>query len=87
MVKIEHLSEDEIVSKGIRKWPIWEKEISVFEWFYDTKEECLFLEGNVTVKTPEGEFHITKGDFVTFSEGLACTWHVNESVKKHYKFD
>lgn len=86
MVNIENLSPEEITKRGIYNWPVWEKEISVFDWFYDTKEECLFLEGNVVVNTPEGEFEIKKGDFITFNKGLKCTWHVKVPVKKHYKF-
>jgi uncharacterized cupin superfamily protein len=85
-VTIEKLSESEIAKQGITKWPIWEKEVSVFDWFYDSKEQCLFLEGEVTVKTADGEYHISKGDFVTFHEGLKCIWEVKKAVKKHYKF-
>ncbi|MBI5540869.1 MAG: cupin domain-containing protein [Bacteroidia bacterium] len=85
-VKIEKLTESQIEEKKIRKWSIWEKEISDFEWYYDSMEQCLFLEGEVTVKTYEGDYHIKKGDFVTFNKGLACTWQVKKAVKKHYKF-
>ena len=85
-VIIEKLNDSEIALKGIKSWSIWEKEISVFDWFYDSKEQCLFLEGEVIVKTPEGEVKIQKGDFVTFNKGLKCTWHVLKPVKKHYKF-
>lgn len=83
---IEKLNEKEIASRGITAWPIWEKEISVFDWFYDSQEQCLFLEGEVIVKTDEGDYNINKGDFVTFKEGLKCTWQVKKPVKKHYKF-
>lgn len=85
-VIIEQLSENEISKRGIKNWPVWEKEVSVFDWYYDSKEQCLFLEGDVMVKTPDGEFQIKKGDFVTFNEGLKCTWHVKKPVRKHYKF-
>lgn len=85
-VIIEKLSDSEINLKGIKNWPIWEKEVSVFDWFYDSKEQCLFMEGEVIVKTPDGDVQINKGDFVTFNEGLKCTWQVLKPVKKHYKF-
>lgn len=85
-VKIEKLSESEIESKGIRNWPIWTKEVSEFDWYYDEQEQCLFLNGKVIVKTDEGEYEINKGDFVTFSQGLECIWKVLEPVKKHYRF-
>lgn len=85
-VKIEKLSENEIAEKGIRNWPIWTKEASEFDWYYDSQEQCLFLEGKVIVKTNEGDCEINKGDFVTFPQGLECVWKVLEPVKKHYRF-
>jgi uncharacterized protein len=85
-VIIEILSEKEISTRGIIKWSIWEKEISAFDWFYDSMEQCLFLEGEVVIKTSEGDYKIKKGDFVTFKEGLQCSWQVIKPVRKHYKF-
>ncbi len=69
-------------------WPIWEKEISVFPWTYESMEECYFLEGRVTVRDENTGESVTfgKGDFVTFPEGLSCTWTVQEPVRKHYRF-
>ena len=55
---------------GIKNWPIWTKEISTFDWYYDTDEECLILDGEVDVKTDEGTFTVRTGDFVTFKKGL-----------------
>jgi hypothetical protein len=86
MVKIEMLSSDALKSKGIFSWAIWEKEKSSFDWFYDTEEQCYFLEGEVEIITPEGNVSIKKGDFVTFKKGLSCTWNVLKKVRKHYKF-
>ncbi len=73
--------------KGVKSWPIWEKEVSEFPYFYDEPEECLFLEGDVTV-TPEGgkPVRIGKGDFVRFPQGMSCTWKVTKPVRKHYRF-
>ncbi len=85
-VKIEKLSEKEIIERGIKSWPIWTKEVSEFDWYYDTQEQCLFLEGKVIVNTDEGNYLIEKGDYVTFSQGLECVWNILEPVKKHYKF-
>jgi uncharacterized protein len=86
-ITIEKLNEQEIEKRNIRKWPIWEKEISEFDWFYDSQEQCLFLEGKVTIKTDSGnEYHIVEGDFVTFPQGLSCVWKVIEPVRKHYQF-
>ena len=83
---IEKLSENVIEEKGIRSWPIWEKEVSRFDWHYDQIEECLLLEGKVVVETDEGKVEFEKGDFVTFPRGLSCIWDIKEDVKKHYNF-
>jgi hypothetical protein len=62
------------------------KEASQFDWHYDEKETCYFLEGEVTVTTPWESVEIGKGDLVTFPKGLSCTWHVTKAVRKHYSF-
>jgi len=85
-VKIKNLSEKEIEDRGIRQWPVWTKEVSRFDWSYDSEEQCLFLEGDVIIETTEGEFHLQPGDFVIFEEGLACVWNIRRPVKKHYYF-
>jgi hypothetical protein len=86
-VKVEKLSQDELASRGVFSWPIWEKEISRFDWEYDSIEECYFLEGKVEVKIPDGKkVNFGKGDFVTFPKGLSCSWDVKQPVRKHYRF-
>jgi uncharacterized cupin superfamily protein len=85
-IKIEKLNHKEIAERKIKDWPIWEKEVSRFEWFYDQVEECLLLEGKVIVETEDGEVEFGAGDFVTFPKGLSCVWEISEPVKKHYKF-
>ncbi|HON19393.1 MAG TPA: cupin domain-containing protein [Salinivirgaceae bacterium] len=86
-IKVVRLSEQEINEKGIRQWPIWEKEISEFPWYYDTTEHCYILDGEVVVETAEGETRFGKGDFVTFPAGLSCRWRIIKPVRKHYSFD
>jgi uncharacterized cupin superfamily protein len=85
-VTIERLSAEQLASRGIAKWPIWEKEVSRFDWCYDSDEECQILEGEVVVETAEGKYSITAGDFVTFKKGLKCVWNVTKPIRKHYKF-
>ncbi len=85
-IKVEHLSEDELRSRGVFEWPVWTKEVSRFDWHYDETEQCYFLAGRVIVETAEGNVEIGKGDFVTFPEGFSCTWDVREAVRKHYRF-
>lgn len=85
-VIIEKLSDDEIKKRGIAGWPIWTKEISQFDWYYDTEEECLILAGECEVKTPDATYYIKEGDFVTFKQGLKCVWDVKKAIRKHYNF-
>ena len=86
-IKIQKLTVEELKKKGVFTWPVWEKEVSMFDWFYDEMEECYFLQGKVTVKTKDGEkVNFGKGDFVTFPKGLSCAWDIQEPVKKHYNF-
>jgi len=86
-IKIEKLDKSDIQKRNITAWPIWEKEVSSFDWHYDSTEECLLLEGDVEVKLPDGEVvHFGSGDFVTFPKGLSCQWNVKSPVRKHYNF-
>lgn len=85
-IRIEKLSEEELRRRGVHDWPIWTSGVSRFDWHYDTAEECYILEGHVVVETDQGSVEIGKGDFVTFPQGLSCTWDVKEPVRKHYNF-
>ena len=86
-IEVKKLDEKELKNIGVKSWPIWEKEISRFDWSYDSTEECYLLEGKVVVETEDGKkTEFGKGDFVTFPKGLSCVWDVKEPVKKHYNF-
>ena len=86
-ITIKHLSEEEIQEKGIKKWPIWEKEISVFPWNYEATESCLIIEGNVIVTPDNGKpVEIKAGDFVNFPKGMSCSWNIKKAIRKHYNF-
>ncbi len=86
-IKVQKLSDEELKEMGVFNWSIWTKEVSRFDWSYDSVEECLLLEGQVTVETKDGKsVSFGKGDFVTFPKGLSCTWNVHKPVKKHYNF-
>jgi len=86
-IKVERLSRDELERRGVFSWPIWTKEVSRFDWFYDETEQCYFLEGEVVVDAAGSPVEIGAGDFVTFPRGLACVWDVRKPVRKHYRFD
>lgn len=86
-IKVEKPTEDSLKSKDVSSWPIWEKEVSRFDWQYDSTEECYLLEGEVIVETEDGKsVKFGQGDFVTFPKGLSCVWDVKQAVKKHYNF-
>ena len=87
LLLVKKLTDKEIQDFKILSWPVWEKEVSRFNWFYDETEECYFLEGRVVLETEDGKKTVFgKGDFVTFSKGLACVWDITEPVRKHYNF-
>jgi uncharacterized protein len=85
-VIIQTLTLKELKNKDVNNWPIWEKEVSRFDWYYDCDEECFILKGEVTIETDEGNFRIHEGHFVTFKKGLKCVWNVIRPIRKHYNF-
>ena len=79
---------DELEQKGVFDWPIWEKEVSRFDWHYDSDETCYLLEGQVEVVTSDGgKVRFGAGDMVHFPKGLSCVWDISVPVKKHYQLD
>ncbi len=85
-VEIKQIDNAEFSRLGISSWPIWEKEISRFDWTYSDTEHCYILEGEFEVETDEGTYHVVPGDYVTFAKGLSCVWDIKKPVKKHYNF-
>ena len=83
---IYQLTQEELESKDVFQWPIWECEVSEFPWTYSEKESCFILEGEIEVKTDDEVVHIKPRDFVVFPAGLSCIWKVTSHVKKHYNF-
>ena len=68
-------------------WGTWSKEPSEFPWYYDEKETCYILEGNATVTDTNGnQLSFGPGDLVEFEQGLECTWKIDKTIKKKYKF-
>ncbi|MDB4444588.1 cupin domain-containing protein, partial [bacterium] len=81
-IEIKKPKKEDMEKEGVMSWPIWEKEVSRFDWFYDSIEECYLLEGQVVVETEDGEtVEFGKGDFVTFPKGLTCIWDIKVPVK------
>lgn len=85
-IEIKKPTEEELKKLGVKDWGIWTKEVSEFDWYYDDKETCYVLEGEVEVETDDGTVEFSKGDLVTFPKGLECVWKVKKPIKKHFKF-
>ena len=85
-VDIKQLTQAEINQMNINNWPIWDKEPSVFDWEYNGTEQCYIIEGEFEVTTAQNTYHIKAGDFVTFKDGLQCTWKITKAVRKYYNF-
>ncbi len=88
MIDIEHEPDRaQLESRGVFDWPVWEKEVSRFDWTYDATESCYILAGEVTVTPVGGEpLRIVAGDFVTFPADMSCVWDITVPVRKHYQF-
>ena len=67
--------------------PVWACGVSEFDWYYDSEETCLIIEGEVTVKYNEKSVSFAAGDYVIFPKGLSCVWQVKKPVKKYYVFN
>ena len=52
-IKVEKPSAETIAE--MKSCPTWSKEVSVFDWEYDSTETCYDMEGEVKVTAPEGE--------------------------------
>ncbi len=68
-------------------WGTWEKEPSVFEWYYEEKETCYILDGEASVSDKKGNtISFKKGDWVEFNAGLSCTWTIKKTIRKNFQF-
>lgn len=86
-IEVRKPTPSELEELNVKNWPIWTKEESVFDWYYDSTEVCYFIEGEVDIVLDnQKEIHIEKGDLVTFPKGLSCTWKIKKKVRKHYSF-
>ena len=85
-IEITKLTEQKIIDREIRSWPIWTCDISEFDWEYSEQESCLLLEGEVEVESDHETVKFSVGDFVVFPKGLKCRWKVTKPVRKHYSF-
>lgn len=87
-ITIEHnVSPAKLDAMGVDGWPIWEKEVSIFDWHYDKEEICYILDGEAVITSKSEEtITIQRGDLIHFPAGLDCTWQIVEAIEKHYTF-
>ena len=85
-IEVKKLSKKELADLNVFNWPVWEKEVSEFDWSYDDRERCYILEGEVEISSENEKISFKKEDFVVFPKGLKCKWKINKAVRKHYNF-
>ena len=69
-IEVKKPEGDDLEKDGVMSWPIWEKEVSRFDWHYDQMEECYLLEGKVVVETEDGDrVEFGKGILLDFQRG------------------
>ncbi|MDR1628710.1 MAG: cupin domain-containing protein [Oscillospiraceae bacterium] len=71
---------------AMRARPTWGCGVSTFDWYYDSEEHCLLIEGEVTVSYDGGSASFGAGDYVILPKGMSCVWNVTKPVKKYYQF-
>ena len=52
-ITISRLSDKQLDELSVSSWPVWEKEVSVFDWYYNETEECYILDGEAEVETEQ----------------------------------
>lgn len=85
-VETAQLDRQELEAMGVFSWPVWTKENSHFDWYYDQRERCYLTEGKAEITVGSDRYTIQAGDFVTFPQGMSCIWRITEPVRKHYSF-
>jgi hypothetical protein len=80
-------SQEKLNKMGIKHWPTWQKEVSVFPWSFITTEHAYILEGECVMTPEDGGPAVTfkAGDFVIFPNGFKGTWEVKKPLKKQFK--
>ncbi|MCX4189010.1 cupin domain-containing protein [Methylophaga sp. OBS3] len=80
-------SEAKLKKLGVKHWPTWQKEVSIFPWHFVTTEYAYILEGECVMTPEDGSPAVSfkAGDLVIFPNGFKGTWEVTKNFKKHFK--
>ena len=90
---VSKASEQELDQLNVTKWPTWQKEVSVFDWYFPEQEVAYIIAGQCVVTPVDDNGNLgqavsfSAGDLVTFPEGLSVKWEVKKALHKHYKLD
>lgn len=87
MIKIKTLSAEDVDYLKIKNWPFWRKEISEFDWYYDSDEEFYLVEGEINITIDGTTYNVKPGDYVIMRKGLTAHWQVIKPVLKHYNYN
>jgi len=60
---------NEIEKKEMASKPVWGCGVSEFDWYYDSEETCLLIEGEVTVSYGEKKRFFRRGRYGRVSAG------------------
>ena len=85
-IVVERATAQRLKELGAASWPLWECGVSEFDWYYDERETCHILEGEVEAVAGTQSVRFGAGDLVVFPKGLSCRWKVTKPVRKHYRF-
>jgi uncharacterized protein len=86
-------TQEELDQLNVKKWPTWEKEVSIFDWVFPEQEIAYIIAGECVITPLDDQgnsgtpVHFGKGDLVTFPAGLSAKWEVIKPLHKHYKLD
>ena len=68
MIRVTEPTREQLDEMGVENWPIWECDVSKFDWHYDDQETCYILAGEVTVTAMDETVAFGPGDMVVFPE-------------------
>ena len=86
-------AQSELDQLNVNKWSTWEKEVSLFDWYFPEQEVAYIIEGECVITPLDSKgnrgtpIKFGTGDLVTFPAGLSAKWEVKKPLHKHYKLD
>jgi uncharacterized cupin superfamily protein len=86
LISGEGLTRSKVLGKTVDRLVyvmFWECGSARFNWFYDSDEFSIFIDGDAYLMGRNGrERHFKQGDMALFHAGSSCEWRVPDHVKK-----